>query len=49
MFFFYLVLCYVDDVGGVECVEVIDKGDLDVDFGGLVIWILCGDVFIEGF
>lgn len=42
------VSCHADDVGGAERVEAIDKGDPDVDFGGLAIWIPRGDALTEG-
>lgn len=39
---------HADDLGGAKRVEAIDKGDPDVDFGGLAIGIPRGDALTEG-
>ena len=39
---------HADDLGGAEGVEAVHEGDTDVDFGGLAVWISCGDALTEG-
>ena len=39
---------HADDVGGAECVEAVDEGDADLDFGGLAVGVSCSDTFAEG-
>lgn len=34
-----LISCDADDLSGAECVEAVDEGDTDVDFGGLAIGV----------
>lgn len=36
-----------DDLGFAECVEAVDEGDADVDFGGLAVRVSCGEALAE--
>jgi hypothetical protein len=39
---------HANDFGGAECVEAVDEGNADLDFGGLAVGVSCGDAFTEG-
>jgi hypothetical protein len=39
---------HANDLGGSEGVEAVDEGDADLDFGGLAVWVSCGDAITEG-
>ena len=34
---------HADNVGGAEFVEAVHQGNAHVDFGGLAVWVFCGD------
>jgi hypothetical protein len=36
-------------LGCAEVVEAVAEGDADLDFGGLVVWLLCGDALGAAF
>jgi hypothetical protein len=40
--------CHANDFGGAECVEAIDEGNPDLDFGVLAVGVSCGDALTEG-
>jgi hypothetical protein len=40
--------CHANDFGGAECVEAIDEGNPDLDFGGLAVGVSCSDALTEG-
>ena len=39
----------MDDLGGAACVEAVDEGDADPDFGRLAVGVSSGDAFTESF
>lgn len=38
-----------DDLGGAECIEAVDEGEADVDFGGLAVRVFSSDALVERF
>lgn len=40
---------HADDLGRSEGREAVHECNADLDFGGLAVWISCGDAFAKGF